>query len=176
MRPGIVHRLDRNTSGLLMVAKNNSAYEALKKQMQERTIEKKYYALVCGALKDDEGTIIENIGRHPSKPEKMAVTPDGKPSVTHYKVIERFQAHTLLDVTLETGRTHQIRVHMAYIKHPIVNDTMYGGSKLPVKTSEQVLQAYSLKFVSPADNSQKHITLDFDSDIIKTLNYLRSKK
>lgn len=176
MRPGIIHRLDRNTSGLLMVAKNNSAYEALKKQMQERTIEKKYYALVCGALKDDEGTIIENIGRHPSKPEKMAVTPDGKPSVTHYKVIERFQAHTLLDVTLETGRTHQIRVHMAYIKHPIVNDTMYGGSKLPVKTSEQVLQAYSLKFVSPADNSQKHITLDFDSDIIKTLNYLRSKK
>lgn len=175
-RPGIVHRLDRNTSGLLVVTKTNNAYEDLKKQMQERTVEKKYYAVVCGNLEADTGVISQNIGRHTSKPEKMAVTLDGKPSVTHYKVLERFGTHTFVELTLETGRTHQIRVHMSYIKHPIVNDTMYGGGKLPVKTQEQVLQAYSLKFISPYDNKQKHITLDCDNDIIKTLNYLRSKK
>lgn len=175
-RPGIVHRLDRNTSGLLLVSKTNEAYDSLKKQMQERTVEKKYYAVVCGNIEADTGTVNQNIGRHPSKPEKMAVTPNGKPSVTHFKVLERFGSHTFLELTLETGRTHQIRVHMSHIKHPIVNDTMYGGGKLPVKTQEQVLQAYSLKFISPLDNKQKHITLDCDNDIMKTLNYLRSKK
>lgn len=175
-RPGIVHRLDRNTSGLLVVTKTNESYEALKKQMQERTVEKKYYAVICGNLEADTGVINQNIGRHPSKPEKMAVTPDGKPSVTHYKVLERFGSHTFIELKLETGRTHQIRVHMSYIKHPIVNDTMYGGGKLPVKTQEQVLQAYSLKFLSPSENEQKHITLGCDNDIMKTLNYLRSKK
>ena len=175
-RPGIVHRLDRNTSGLLMIAKTNEAYDFLKKQMQNHEIEKKYYALVCGNIDNDEGTIRTNIGRHPSKPEKMAVVPDGKPSVTHYKVLERFNTHTLLDINLETGRTHQIRVHMSYIHHPIVNDTMYGGSKLPVKTTEQVLQAYSLKFFSLCDNETKHIQINFDDDLEKTLNYLRSKK
>lgn len=176
IRPGIVHRLDRNTSGLLMIAKTNDAYEFLKQQMQDKLTEKKYYAVVCGNIESECGTINQNIGRHPTKPEKMAVTPDGKPSVTHFKVIERFGSHTFLDITLETGRTHQIRVHMSYIKHPIVNDTMYGSGKLPVKTDEQVLQAYSLRFVSPFDNKQKHIVLEPDNDIIKTLNYLRSKR
>ncbi len=176
LRPGIVHRLDRNTSGLLMIAKTNSAFEALKGQMQARTVEKKYYAVVCGDLTKDSGTISSNIGRHPSKPEKMAVTVDGKPSVTHYKVIERFGTHTFIEVNLETGRTHQIRVHMASVNHPIVNDTLYGGSKLPVKTFDQVLQAYSLKFVSPFNQQQQHISIEPDDDIIKILNYLRSKK
>ena len=106
----------------------------------------------------------------------MAVSPDGKPSVTHYRVLERFNGYTLVDINLETGRTHQIRVHMSYIKHPIVNDTLYGGTKLPVKTQEQVLQAYSLKFISPFDQKEHHIEIGFDDDIIKTLNYLRSKK
>lgn len=175
-RPGIVHRLDRNTSGLLMTAKNNDAYNFLKSEMQQHNIEKKYYAIVSGVIKDDTGTINEPIGRHRSKPEKMAVVHDGKPSVTHYKVMERFNNFTLVEVKLETGRTHQIRVHMAYIKHPIVNDTLYGGTKIPVKTKEQVLQAYSLKFTSPQDNSEHLIKIDFDDDIIKTLNYLRSKK
>ena len=175
-RPGIVHRLDRNTSGLLMAAKNNDAYNFLKSEMQQHNIEKKYYAIVSGVIKDDTGTINEPIGRHRSKPEKMAVVHDGKPSVTHYKVMERFNNCTLVEVKLETGRTHQIRVHMAYIKHPVVNDTLYGGTKIPVKTKEQVLQAYSLKFTSPQDNSEHLIKIDFDDDIIKTLNYLRSKK
>lgn len=176
LRPGIVHRLDRNTSGLLMIAKNNAAYDFLKEQIQKHIIEKRYYAIVCGNIESDTGTINEPIGRHKTRPEKMAVTPDGKPSVTHYTVLERFGSHTFLDINLETGRTHQIRVHMSYIKHPIVNDTLYGACKLPVKTSEQVLQAYSLKFISPCDRGEHYIKIDFDDDIIKTLNYLRSKK
>ena len=175
-RPGIVHRLDRNTSGLLMIAKTNAAYENLKAQMQSKTVEKKYYAIVCGNFEAPEGTIDKNIGRHPTKPEKMAVVPDGKPSVTHYKVLEQFKGYTLLEINLETGRTHQIRVHMSHIGHPVANDTMYGATKFPVKTKEQVLEAFSLKFVSPADNAQKHIEIGFDDDIIKSLNYLRSKK
>lgn len=175
-RPGIVHRLDRNTSGLLMIAKNNAAFESLKKQIQEHSVEKKYYAVVSGNLETDTATINKNIGRHPTKPERMAVTPNGKPSVTHYRVLERFGSHTFIEITLETGRTHQIRVHMSHIKHPIVNDTLYGGQKMPVKTNEQVLQAYSLKFNSPQDGELKTVKLDFDDDIMKTLNYLRSKK
>ena len=175
-RPGIVHRLDRNTSGLLMIAKNNDSYEFLKEQMQKHYVEKKYYAVVCGNLEEDSGTINEPIGRHRTKPEKMSVTPDGKPSVTHYKVLERFGSHTFIDINLETGRTHQIRVHMAYIKHPVANDSLYGAPKLPVKTNEQVLEAYSLKFVSPFDEKEHLIKIDYDNDIIKTLKYLRSKK
>lgn len=175
-RPGIVHRLDRNTSGILMIAKNDECYEFLKEQMQNRTIEKKYYALVSGVIKDNNGTIESNIGRHPSRPEKMAVIDSGKPSITHYSVLERFANFTLLDITLETGRTHQIRVHMAHIGHPIVNDSLYGNIKLPVKTNEQTLQSYSLKFITPYDNTEKSVSIPMDNDIIKALNYLRSKK
>lgn len=175
-RPGIVHRLDRNTSGLLMVAKNNKAYQFLKEQMQIRKITKKYYTIVCGNLEAEEGTINKNICRHKTKPEKMTTDASGKPSVTHYKVLERFNGYTFVDINLETGRTHQIRVHMASIGHPVVNDTMYGAAKLPVKTYEQVLQAYSLRFISPFDLKERQITIDYDDDIIKTLNYLRSKK
>jgi len=175
-RPGIVHRLDRNTSGLLIVTKDDDAYEAIKLQMQNRTIEKKYYALVSGVVEPDNGTITTNIGRHPSKPEKMAVTENGKLSITHYKVIEKFDKFSLLDITLETGRTHQIRVHMSHIGHPIVNDTMYGGTKLPANTYEQALQAYSLKFITPCNNELKEIQIPIDNDIMKALNYLRSKK
>lgn len=175
-RPGIVHRLDRNTSGLLLIAKTNDSYENLKLQMQNRTIEKRYYAVVSGNFENEEGTISTNLGRHPSKPEKMAVCADGKPAITHYSVAERFKGYTLLDIKLETGRTHQIRVHMAHIGHPIVNDSFYGGAKIPVKTTEQALQAYSLTFVSPADGQERTISTDFDDDIIKVLNYLRSTK
>ena len=127
-------------------------------------------------MTSEKGTICQNIGRHPSRPEKMAVIASGKPSITHYSVIEHFDKHTLLDISLETGRTHQIRVHMSYIGHPIVNDSMYGSLKLPVKTNEQALQSYSLKFISPYDFKQKCVEIPMDNDIIKALNYLRSKK
>lgn len=176
LRPGIVHRLDRNTSGLLMIAKTDGAYYSLKSQMQNRTIIKNYYTVVCGNIEKDFGTINKKIGRSKSRPEKMAISDDGKDAITHYKVLERFNTHTFLDINLETGRTHQIRVHFSSIGHPIVNDSLYGGGKLPVKTTEQVLQAYSLKFVSPYNNTEQHILIEPDSDIIKVLNYLRSKK
>ena len=106
----------------------------------------------------------------------MAVTPDGKPSVTHFRVLERFKGFTLLDIKLETGRTHQIRVHMAYIGHPVVNDSLYGGAKIPVNTHEQVLQSYSLTFISLFDKKEKTVTIGESCDIIKTVNYMRSKK
>lgn len=173
-RPGIVHRLDRNTSGLLMIAKNNEAFEFIKKQIQEHTIEKKYYAVVCGVMENNSGTINKPIARSKSKPEKMSIDINGKPSVTHYRVIERLNGYTFLDITLETGRTHQIRVHLASENHPIVNDTMYGGTKVPVNTDFQVLQSYSLQFVSPYDQKQRDIVLEPDNVIIKTLNYLRN--
>lgn len=173
-RPGIVHRLDRNTSGLLMIAKNNVAYDFLKSQMQARTVEKRYYAVVCGTFDTDEGTINKPIGRHPSKPEKMKVRSDGKPAITHFKVIERFNGYTLMDILLETGRTHQIRVHFSDIGHPIVNDSLYGGNKVPVNTQEQVLQAYSLSFISHFDKEKKSLCIPYACDIIKTVNYLRN--
>ena len=140
------------------------------------TIEKKYYAVVSGNIQNDNGTINQNIGRHLTKPSKMGVRSDGKSAVTHFKVIERLNGYTFLEISLETGRTHQIRVHFSHIGHPIVNDTLYGGANIPVKTTEQVLQAYSLKFVSPFDNKEHNITIDPDCDIIKTLNYLRNRK
>lgn len=176
MRPGIVHRLDRNTSGLLMIAKTNEAYEFLKDKMQKREITKKYYAVVSGNLQKDSGSITSSIGRHPSKPEKMAIRVDGKTAITHYKVIERLSGYTFLDISIETGRTHQIRVHFSSLNHPIVNDSLYGGAKLPVKTTQQALQAYSLTFVSPYDLKERTITIDTDNDIMKTLNYLRNKQ
>lgn len=175
-RPGIVHRLDRNTSGLLMIAKTDDAYEFLKQKMQQHEIKKHYYTVVQGVFNEPCGTINADIGRHPTKPEKMAVVSGAKPSITHYKVIEQFKKHAFLDIELETGRTHQIRVHMSHIGHPIVNDSLYGGAKLPVKTSEQVLQAYSLTFLSPSDNIERTVKIDYDNDIMKTLAYLRSKQ
>jgi len=132
-RPGLVHRIDKDTSGLLVVAKNELAMNKLAKQFAEKSTERKYYALVWGDLPEDEGTITGHIGRHPKHRVLMHVFPDGsqgKPAVTHYKVLERFHYVTLVEVTLETGRTHQIRVHFKHIGHPLFNDAMYGGDKI----------------------------------------------
>lgn len=174
LRPGIVHRLDRNTSGLLMVAKNNAAHEFLSTQIKEKTAVRKYLAVVKGSLKNDFGIIEKDIGRHPKQPHKMAIIKGGKPSVTQYQVLERFKNATYLELTLLTGRTHQIRVHMSSIGHPIFNDSLYGAGKSKVNTAEQVLQAYQLSFKS-LKGEQIDVKIEPDEDITKVLNYLRAK-
>ena len=176
MRPGIVHRLDRNTSGLLMVAKNNKAHEFLTEQIKLKSAKRQYLSVVNGTLEFSEGTIDAPIGRHKTKPEKMAVTEDGKPSVTHYKVLETFKGYTYIELTLETGRTHQIRVHMTHIGHSIVNDSLYNKIPFKVKTTEQVLQAYKLKFATLKNNDIIELEIDIDDDIQKSLKYLRSNQ
>jgi len=174
-RPGIVHRLDRDTSGLLLIAKNNAAHEFLQRQIKEKTAIRKYVAVLTGVLEQDEGIIETNYGRHPTKPYKMSVLQEGKIAITKYKVLERFSKNTFAEFELKTGRTHQIRVHSQYIHHPIVNDTLYGGENLKVKTTGQVLQAYNLTF----KNMQKeeiNIKIDYDEDVMKTLTYLKNTK
>lgn len=174
-RRGILHRLDRNTSGLLMIAKNNKVHEFLANQIKEHTITKKYRAIVKGVLKQDELEINQPIGRNPKQPCKMAVSEDGKPSKTILKVIERFKEHTYVELTLITGRTHQIRVHMSYINHPVYNDTLYGAGQGKVKTEEQVLQSYYLSFTKPFGNEIINLEIEPDEKINKVLKYLRTK-
>ena len=174
LRPGIVHRLDRNTSGLLMVAKNNKAHEYLAEQIKTKSAKRKYLAIVHGNFDDDFGTVNMPIGRNPSKPEKMTVIDIGKQSVTHWKVIEQFSGYSFLELELETGRTHQIRVHMSFIKHPIVNDSLYNKLPFKVKTTEQVLQSYKLKFAPLKNNDIIELEIKPDTDIEKVLKYLRS--
>ena len=174
MRPGIVHRLDRNTSGILMIAKNNHSHEFLSEQIKTKSAIRKYLAVVQGNFDSEFGTIDAPILRHPSKPEKMAIVEGGKPSVTHYKVLEQFKGYSFLELQLETGRTHQIRVHMNYIAHPIVNDSLYCKSQFKVKTIEQVLQSYSLKFATLKSDDIIELEIPQDDDIQKVLKYLRS--
>lgn len=173
-RRGILHRLDRNTSGLLMIAKNNKAHEFLAEQIKNHTITKKYRAIVKGIIKEDEFEIDKAIGRNPNQPHKMTVRDDGKPSKTIVKVLERFKEHTYIELTLITGRTHQIRVHMKSINHPVYNDTLYGAGIGKVKTEEQVLQSYFLRFTKPFGNEIIKLEIEPDEKIQKVLKYLRS--
>lgn len=149
VRPGIVHRIDKDTSGLLVVAKNDEAHEKLSAQLKERKALRKYQCIVHGNIKEDEGTIDKPIGRHPVDRKKMSVVQGGRDAVTHYKVLERFGRYTLVECTLETGRTHQIRVHMASMGHSIVGDKVYGTGKEPFKTNGQLLHAKTIGFVHP---------------------------
>lgn len=176
LRRGILHRLDRNTSGLLMVAKNNEAHEILAQQIKDKTAVKKYLAFVKGSLKDDSGIINLPIGRHPKQPQKMAVMEGGKPSVTEFKVIEKFKDCTYLELNLKTGRTHQIRVHLSHLHHPILNDTLYGGGGFKVKTQEQVLQSYKLTFTKPFSDDIIELEIEPDDKIKKILKYLEFQK
>ena len=134
MRLGIVHRLDRNTSGLIMIAKNNKTHEFLTNKMKEKAFKKNYLAVVRGVIEQDEFMIKTPIGRHPTQPYKMAVSENGKESLSIVKVLKRFKSATLIDVTLVTGRTHQIRVHLSSINHPVYNDTLYGFGKMKIRT------------------------------------------
>lgn len=174
-RRGILHRLDRNTSGLLMIAKNNKAHEFLANQIKEHTITKKYRAIVKGVIKENEFEINLPIGRNPTQPHKMAVREDGKESLTRVKVLERFNEHTYIELTLITGRTHQIRVHMSHIKHPVYNDTLYGAGQGKVKTEEQVLQSYYLSFTKPFGNEIINLEIEPDEKIGKVIRYLKNQ-
>lgn len=173
-RRGILHRLDRNTSGLLMIAKNNKAHEFLAEQIKNHAVTKKYRAIVKGVIKEDEFEINKAIGRNPNQPHKMTIREDGKPSKTIVKVLERFKEHTYVELTLVTGRTHQIRVHMKSINHPVYNDTLYGAGQGKVKTEEQVLQSYFLRFTKPFGNEIIELQIEPDEKIQKVLKYLRS--
>ncbi|MCI1959114.1 MAG: RluA family pseudouridine synthase [Clostridia bacterium] len=150
MRPGIVHRIDMNTSGVIVAAKNDMAHKSLALQLSCHSITRKYYCIVCGNIKDDEGTIDKPIGRNPKDRKKMAVVPDGRRAVTHYRVLERYGKYTFVEAQLETGRTHQIRVHMASISHPLLGDMVYGSDKQPYKLKGQVLHAKVLGFIHPS--------------------------
>jgi len=150
IRPGIVHRIDKDTSGLLVVAKNDMAHESLSKQLAVHSVTRRYEALVFNNFQQDEGTVDAPIGRDPKNRLRQAVTSqNSKNAVTHYKVIERFGQYTLIEARLETGRTHQIRVHMAYIKHPLVGDMIYGPKKQPFSIEGQLLHAKVLGFIHP---------------------------
>ena len=178
-RRGIVHRLDRNTSGLLMIAKNNTTHEFLAQQIKNRAITKKYRAILKGNYNRDEDRIELPIGRHPKQPHKMAVVPvkdGGKESITLLKILERFKEATYVELTLITGRTHQIRVHMSYMKHPVYNDTLYGAGEGRVKTQEQVLQSYYLRFTKPVTGEIIELEIEPDEKISRVLNYYRNRR
>lgn len=158
LRPGIVHRIDKDTTGLLIVAKNDKAHASLSKQLQTKSVNRLYYALVHGVIEHEFGTIDAPIGRDSKDRQKMAVTAENsKDARTHFKVIERFHDYTLVECRLETGRTHQIRVHMQYIGHPVVGDEKYSYRKT-MKTQGQLLHAYQLTFIHPSTGET--ITVD----------------
>lgn len=160
VRPGIVHRIDAYTTGLLMVAKNNRAHEILAKELAEKKTYRKYVALVWGVIESDSGEIDAPIGRSKNDRKKMAIRADGKEAITHFKVLKRYEKATLIELRLETGRTHQIRVHMNYIGHPVVNDPVYGNRKLFDETG-QCLHAKELGFVHPTTGEY----MQFDSEL-----------
>ncbi|MGE4352504.1 MAG: RluA family pseudouridine synthase, partial [Oscillospiraceae bacterium] len=160
-RPGIVHRIDKDTSGLLIAAKNDFAHLALSAQLSDRSLSRVYEAVVYGRLRDDAGTINAPIGRHPSDRKRMAVTEkNARAAVTHYEVIARYRGYTHVRCRLETGRTHQIRVHMAYIGHPLLGDLVYGCKRPEKGLTGQCLHARELKFIHPRTGERDHLTTD----------------
>lgn len=171
-RRGIVHRLDRNTSGLLMIAKNNKTHEFLVNEMKNKNFVKKYLAVVKGVIDKDTFEINAPIGRNPNQPQKQCIRDDGKESLTLVRVLERLENATLVELTLITGRTHQIRVHMAHIGHPVYNDTLYGFGKIKIKTEEQVLQSYKLEFTKPFTHERIKLEILPDEKINKVLKAL----
>lgn len=162
IRPGIVHRIDKDTSGLLIVAKNDTAHLSLAQQIKEHSFHRAYYAVVYGNIKEDSGTVHQPIGRHPRERKKMAVTDrNSKDAVTHYEVLKRYGNFTYIRCILETGRTHQIRVHMSYIGHPLAGDSVYGPKKVITSLGGQCLHAGEIGFVHPRTNEY----MEFKSEL-----------
>ena len=174
LRPGIVHRIDRDTSGLIIAAKNDAAHQALSAQLQDHTLARTYEAVVTGNLREDHGTVAAPIGRHHTDRKKMAVTDHGgKPAVTHWEVLERFPGYTHVRCRLETGRTHQIRVHMAHIGHPIYGDTVYGAKKPVPGLTGQCLHAVGLRFVHPGTGETVVLGCPLNEEFEAVLEKLR---
>lgn len=175
-RPGIVHRLDKDTSGLIVVAKHEDARLSLLRQWQTRSVVKRYIALVHGVLDADEGTVDAPISRDPRDRKRMWVVPGGRHAVTHFRVLERFRSATLLELTLVTGRTHQIRVHMAFIGHPVVGDETYGRRSFIVPVPRQFLHATYLKFAHPVTGRPIELETPLPRDLLDVLDALRARE
>jgi 23S rRNA pseudouridine1911/1915/1917 synthase len=175
-RPGIVHRLDKDTSGLIVVAKNDVAHLSLQAQISEKSALRQYLAVVRGHLPSEEGFVDAPIGRHPSDRIKMAIVEGGRHALTRYKALEEFSGYSFVELTLDTGRTHQIRVHLASIGHPVVGDPVYGGkTNLPVKLCGQALHAFHLRFVHPRTQETLEFWTDPPQEFQKLLRYLRNQ-
>ncbi len=173
IRPGIVHRLDKDTSGLLIIAKNDEAHLNMSNQIKDREVKKIYYALVRGVVSENEATINMPIGRSNKDRKKMAVTRDGKEAITHFKVLERFNKYTLLEVKIDTGRTHQIRVHLSEIGHPVVGDEVYSNGKNEFGIHGQLLHAKSLDFKHPITGKKMHLETELPQEFKEVLQELR---
>jgi len=177
LRPGIVHRIDKDTSGLLAIAKNDYAHTMLASQLKDHTMARTYEAIVCGSFREDSGTVDAPIGRHPSDRKKMCVTQrNSKEAVTHWEVVARYRGYTHIRCRLETGRTHQIRVHMAHIGHPILGDLVYGRKKPELGQSSQCLHAGALCFRHPRDGRPVMVFAplpDYFSEVLKKLEAMR---
>ncbi|RLT22301.1 MAG: RluA family pseudouridine synthase, partial [Chloroflexi bacterium] len=175
IRPGIVHRIDRDTSGLLVVARNDFALQQLQQQQLAHTMHKEYIALVEGGFKTDSGTVDAAIARHPRDRLRMAIMDDGRAARTHWRVIERFQQQTVLALTLETGRTHQIRVHCQHMRHPIIGDPMYGVQISKPRLERQFLHAHKLGFSHPRSQAAVEFTSPLPPDLQRILDFYRMR-
>lgn len=174
LRPGIVHRIDMDTTGVLIVCKNDFAHNAIAEQLKVHSITRKYFAIVHGVIQEDEGTVDAPIGRHPVDRKKMSINrKNGKEAVTHYRVLERFRQFTYVECQLETGRTHQIRVHMASIGHPLLGDSVYGPSKSPFKLQGQTLHAGVLGIVHPRTGNYMEFSAPLPEYFSELLDKLR---
>jgi 23S rRNA pseudouridine1911/1915/1917 synthase len=173
IRPGIVHRIDKDTSGILVVAKNDNSHNFLASQLKDHSMKREYYALVEGRVKNDIGTINEKLGRDPKDRIKMAIVKDGREAITHYEVLENYDYTTLVKCNLETGRTHQIRVHMAHIGHPLVGDPVYGYKKSKFKLMGQMLHAKTLGFVHPTTKEFLEFSTELPSYFKNIIEKLR---
>lgn len=174
-RPGIVHRIDKDTSGILVAAKNDNSHKALAEQLKEHSMTRIYVALVEGVIKQEEGTVDAPLARHPVERIKIAVVKNGRRAVTHYRVLERFKNNTLVECRLETGRTHQIRVHMAHIGHPLVGDPVYGFKKQRFNLNGQLLHAKKLGFIHPATGRYMEFESEIPDDFHKIINILKNE-
>ena len=176
LRPGIVHRIDKDTTGSIIICKNDEAHRKIAQQLKEHSITRKYRAIVYGRIMEEEGTVNAPIGRHPTDRKKMAINEkNGKPAVTHYKVLERFDKYTYIECQLETGRTHQIRVHMTSIGHPLLGDEVYGNAKCPFKLVGQTLHAMTIGFIHPTTGEYVEYEAPLPEYFEHLLQILRTK-